>query len=395
MGFNREIIPDTIRIRNRLKLFVVGTMLPAFILAAFFNLTVTYGQEADLDSWSTTRTELLEQHTEAERQEQLLIAELLDLQVKITMLQQQLAALEQNITALNQEIGVTWQRMEQLDLKLQAERAALGVSLRCYYYNGTLSYLAVVLGSNDFGEFLTRLENYKRLINYYTGLIENVAALNQEYEKQQTLLHSQKAALESARQEMQLKNAALGKSLAAREQALLAARASSAATYAKLLALEKEWTVLLPQLDYLLRVFPDLPWQKVQPDRLSFNWLLGLMTMEISPANLTKQFTAVDPDLQGLRLELEQDSLVLSYDNHGQQVYKIRGKLKPVDKKILFIPLQLDIGGVALQDDSLALLAAGYDLSFSMEQNRQGLTVRKVEIKDGKIIIVLANSPNN
>ena len=89
---------------------------------------------------------------------------------------------ESNITTTQKYIKQTKIAIAKAEAKIKAEQIIFDKRMRVMYINGTSSYIEVILDSDGIGDFISRLENIKRIVtfdqNVMDGLKTEVAAIN-------------------------------------------------------------------------------------------------------------------------------------------------------------------------------------------------------------------------
>lgn len=375
------------------KKFFTGAVLPAFFLLG--TLSTAEGQVPGWQDWSSTRKQMLEQRQAASQEEKLIMQELLQLRMKMDKLTQQLNELQERMDQNKKKITITSEQIGATASELKTRRQFLNRWLRSYYVKGTLSYLGVITGAQSYGDFIARFRLVQRLMDYGIALINQTASLDRQLRQQQEQLMVQKNQLAKTYEEVRQKNELLVKSKAEREKALQAAKQLSLETYQRLLLLEREWAKIFPQLDYILRTFPNLPWHKIEPDKLTFNLLQATASFEIAEENLNRQLTAVDSRLQDLKFELNSDSFSVTQKSQRDLGFKIWGRLKPEGSRIVYLPQGLEVAGTPVQHEVFQILQQDYSLTFSLGRQWQGLRVQSIEIMPGRVKFTVALNPND
>jgi murein DD-endopeptidase MepM/ murein hydrolase activator NlpD len=127
----------------------------------------------------------------------------------------QVAQVENNIVTVEDQVISTQNKLDQALIALQlTERqlkeveAELALStrileqrLRNIYVEGQVSYLEVILGAEDFGDFIIRYELLKKILAEDSKLVEEVAAKQQEVVQKKEALQQQSSHIASLLQE--------------------------------------------------------------------------------------------------------------------------------------------------------------------------------------------------
>ncbi len=117
-------------------------------------------------------------------------------------------------------IGENETKLAEVTAELNAKHAVLEQRVRDIYINGQISYLDVLFGAQDFGDFLTRMDLLKRVIIRDSELVADVLAYQTEIkEVGEQLEADRRVQEEQALQAEEAKNLKLDK--AAKQQALI------------------------------------------------------------------------------------------------------------------------------------------------------------------------------
>lgn len=131
--------------------------------------------------------------------------------VKIQQVQAQRNDLENKIEMVDNQIETTMSKINdnkvtiaktQIDIKqseidiskaendIKTEQDLFDERLRAMYISGSSSYIDIILGSRDMGDFLSRIENLKKIISFDQNIIN-------DYKTRKTAIDLKKAALDS------------------------------------------------------------------------------------------------------------------------------------------------------------------------------------------------------
>lgn len=149
---------------------------------------------------------------------------------QLQSVQDKLDNMEQNTEMLDDQIGSTTEKIDANNkliasiekdihnaeeeikaskVELEKSNAQLDVRVRATYKNGTVSYLALLLGSNSIGDFISRVESIERIINYDNKLIADIKAKKREINNKKETLQNQKEKLVALNKENGSKMASL------------------------------------------------------------------------------------------------------------------------------------------------------------------------------------------
>ncbi|MEW8957256.1 murein hydrolase activator EnvC, partial [Clostridium sp.] len=102
--------------------------------------------------------------------------------------------LESSITDLQNETKILEEGIKEKEIEFKEKEELLDERLRAIYKNNTYSELFfVIFESNSFSDFISRLENIKRMVTYDKDLIEEIKAIQDELkEKEEKLMDDRK-----------------------------------------------------------------------------------------------------------------------------------------------------------------------------------------------------------
>jgi murein DD-endopeptidase MepM/ murein hydrolase activator NlpD len=110
--------------------------------------------------------------------------------------------IQSKLRATEEQIAVNSGILSKAEKRLSERSIVLNKRIRDIYQNGQLSYLDVLFGANDFGDFTTRMDLLQRIMNKDIELIVKVKAERELILQKKAELESDKAAI------LQLENAA-------------------------------------------------------------------------------------------------------------------------------------------------------------------------------------------
>ena len=114
-----------------------------------------------------------------------------DLENKVEIMNNQIGTImskinsnENNITITQKHIKQTKMDIEKAQANIKAEQIIFDKRMRVMYMNGTSSYINIILGSNGLDDFISRLENIKKIVTFDQNIINDmktkVAAINEK-----------------------------------------------------------------------------------------------------------------------------------------------------------------------------------------------------------------------
>ena len=96
------------------------------------------------------------------------------------------ANLEKKEIAYNkavQEVTIAEEKLREKEKELEERRGVLRERVRAIYIEGQVSYLEIILASEDFGDFITRLEYFNRIVDSDQRILADINQKKQEVEK--------------------------------------------------------------------------------------------------------------------------------------------------------------------------------------------------------------------
>lgn len=146
-----------------------------------------------------------EKTAEAKRKVESVSERLHRVQMELDNAQGEYGAIQTKLTGTEEQIKTNTAILTKAEKNLSERSQILNKRIRDIYQNGQLSYLDVLFGANDFGDFTTRMDILKRIMNKDIELIVKVKA-------ERELILQKKEQLENDRQSiLELKQAAVEK----------------------------------------------------------------------------------------------------------------------------------------------------------------------------------------
>lgn len=183
----------------------------ALALAVAFLLTSVLpvlANEADQQRLQEVQQQMQQQQSkvaQAQRQVDSVSEQLRIIQVDLDGAQNEYKEIMSRLSYTDEQISINTQILKKAEKNLAERSQILNKRMRDVYKNGQISYLDVLLGAADFGDFTTRLDILKRVLNQDVVLIAKVKA-------DRELILEKKAQLETDRASiLTLKDAATEK----------------------------------------------------------------------------------------------------------------------------------------------------------------------------------------
>ncbi|MDP9751407.1 murein hydrolase activator EnvC family protein [Thermoanaerobacter pentosaceus] len=158
----------------RLKWLFFGAMF-------FFTTLFTSYPKADqlqdaknkLNQIQKTITETKKKKEEVINQKNDIAAQIADLDKKLNVTQQELANVQKRLADITEKLNKTREELEVAKQKENTQLKTMKERIRAMYISGELGYLEVLLGAKDFGDFITRLDVVKCIVDYDSNLFES------------------------------------------------------------------------------------------------------------------------------------------------------------------------------------------------------------------------------
>jgi cell wall-associated NlpC family hydrolase len=113
------------------------------------------------------------------------------------------------INQTRQDIKNAEQDIQKAMDELNKEQDLFGKRLRAMYISGTSSYLSILLESQDFGDFLSRVDNISRIVKYDNKILKDIKDKSDEINKKKIALGDENKKLLSLQQNNEKKLADL------------------------------------------------------------------------------------------------------------------------------------------------------------------------------------------
>lgn len=229
--------------------FITGLVLVLLLVFGWGFHGVAYGDlERQLEQM---RQELdsARQQTDSVRGEVRSIAQ--EIKVLDGSIQSRLARIDE-LTAVLQEV---MSRLRQAEAELIAAEARLeemnalfATRVRSAYINGNISHLEVLLGAQNFNDFVTRVEFLKEILAQDVALIEEIEVERAAIERQKETIEERRESVQALRHEQELAYRALVSTQREKESLLSVARGNLGRFQAEVDQLEREEQELLRQI---------------------------------------------------------------------------------------------------------------------------------------------------
>lgn len=147
------------------------------------------------------------QISDAEDRQQLLKNQISATQEEIDLLNDLIDTLDAQIAEKEEEIEKKQVELDQAEKELAQQYEKYKIRVRAMYEQGDVSYLEVLLGASDFGDFLSRLEIVNSIVDYDQQLVDELEAKKKEIEDAKKFIEDAKQAIEDDKAETEQKKA--------------------------------------------------------------------------------------------------------------------------------------------------------------------------------------------
>ena len=186
----------------------------AIVIAVLFLLTSilpALASEAEQQLQDVQRQMQVQQGkvAEAQRQVNSVSEQLRLIQVDLDGAQSEYKNVQNQLNYTEEQIAINTEILAKAEKNLADRTRVLNQRMRDIYKNGQVSYLDVLLGANDFGDFTTRMDFLKRILNQDVVLIAKVKAERELILQTKADLERDKAAILELRKAATAKKAVI------------------------------------------------------------------------------------------------------------------------------------------------------------------------------------------
>ncbi len=170
----------------------------AAFLAAMLVFSVTL---ADSQTPSQKMTEMKKKIAEAEKEQKNAKAKKQELDRQVEALQDDIDAMDEIIAQIDGEIDEAQDKIDEATDSLETKKENYNDRLRALQKRGSVSYLDVLFGADDFSDFLVRLTLIENIVSHDERIMDEISKLRGEIEEQKAALE-QKAAEQQEAQDL-------------------------------------------------------------------------------------------------------------------------------------------------------------------------------------------------
>ena len=323
--------------------------------------------------------------------EQRLLEDILTLDSRLHHLEKQLESLSDENLAQKKALDKKRQELSTLDGVFKRRQKGLGKLIRFSYEGGNANLLAVLLGSEDLGDFFRRADNIRLFMEYYNNMIIETKTLITDRRREEFEIMEKQQQIQDLEQQAKMALEEIANTIAKKQAQLQRARLLLKDT-AFLDRTSEKWQEALPSLDYLLKNLSSLPWNTLGPDNLKVNYFNLSARAEFYDENLSKKLLSEDEKLKDVSLKFNSQGITVVEQRPGSStpIYSITCSLELTqDQQVKFIPQHLEFNGVTLAPKVIDELMSDYTMVFVPPALPYDLKITSISTEEGKLIMNL------
>ncbi|TYP56150.1 coiled-coil domain-containing protein [Thermosediminibacter litoriperuensis] len=322
--------------------------------------------------------------------EQKLIEEILKLDSKIHALTRKINELSFQNRELKKVLAAKRLELIRLDDQLKERRKKLARWVVFSYKGGMGTFLAVLVGAENMGDFLRRLDNIVFVLEYYNNVISETRNLILYQKREESYVMEKQKEIQALEEEARRALEELQEARALKEQELIKAKNILEDT-AFLEKISKNWQEALPSLDYLLKNLSSLPWTSISPDSLKVNYFTLTARAEFIDKSITEKLLSGNDKLKNVYFTFSPEGITVSEkDPDEKPLYSVTCRLElGENNRIKIQPIRLEFNGVVLPPEVIHDLTKGHDLSFIPPPLPYDLKITSISTEEGKLILYL------
>ncbi len=112
------------------------------------------------------------QKTQKEKEKKTLSKQIEELEKKLCDSEKELETIEGSLSELEGNIAITEREYNRAIEEAERQRTLLNKRVRVMYQNGSIGYLSVLLNSNSFSDFISRLDLLRKIINHDVNILK-------------------------------------------------------------------------------------------------------------------------------------------------------------------------------------------------------------------------------
>lgn len=191
-------------------IFVLAMLAPVVMQAfAADNDSEIAAKQSELDKLSQQKQQLESdlKSIQNDKSQQMKYKDKLDKDISVT--QSQINTLNSMITSLQKQATQTQSDIDKLEAQMKTQLANYKSRIRIMYEEGTSSYLEVLLSSQSYSAFLSRLEIVESIVERDNKIIDELKATNTKLNQAQAVIAKNLSTQESSKKDVEAKKADL------------------------------------------------------------------------------------------------------------------------------------------------------------------------------------------
>lgn len=272
---------------------------------------------------------------------------------------------------------------------LSAARRKAWLVRRLRYINeqGNFAPLAPLLGADNFGDFLQRLDSVSMIMRRDAVLMRELEALNTALAEREQDLAARQAQLADLQAQQRAREAELGAAISQKEAVLSALQTDRAAMEQRLAELEQVWTdTARPVLEALGSSLRSADMAAFTPDATRLSLFPPGAVVEVSDGTLN-QFFGQQADLKGLTFRVAPGEVSLQGDYTGLSLV-IRGAFLIAGRTALrYAPTAIKVGDFMVPQRITDQILGSGDLDIDLSQLVSPWALQSVTADKGFLLI--------
>lgn len=197
---------------------------------AFSSLSVAYADElSDMKNKLNNSNKSIKGYkdriNDVKGQKKSVYSQITKLESQIHTVEGQIEDLNGQIQSTNNSISITTDSLDKAIEELGEYKDLYGQRLRTMYMSGTAGYLEIILSSESFSDFISRIDIVKRIMDHDSNILMNMKVKQESIEKKKAELEDEKTKLVGLKQQSSKKKNEL--SVVSRENKNLYSKLSS------------------------------------------------------------------------------------------------------------------------------------------------------------------------
>jgi murein DD-endopeptidase MepM/ murein hydrolase activator NlpD len=170
----------------------------ALLLICILASSVAISADTTVDAWKKKLEETNKQLKQTQKainqtqaQKKTVAKQVEELDNKLHQAEKELETVEGQLGSLESQIVITKRDLERASQNADGQKDMLKKRVRVMYETGSVGYLSVVLDSTSFGDFISRMDFLKKIMNYDVALLKNMKAHRDNIAQKKAQLQSE------------------------------------------------------------------------------------------------------------------------------------------------------------------------------------------------------------